>query len=222
MTSEMIEGRFDSAAAVRRVSGFPMTGWQFNWVVKIGGLRDRALVHSTFVDDSGDVDRQLGLNLLWTSRQFDREDAAAEIDPQNLNDAHAIALGDVGALITELDIAAAAESAARLDTETARIHALHDNRKAAAADKLAATRETLARLEASSIENERNVIPLWTANVERARAELDRVEDDRESALAELQRRLRPSSSYGLLSVARVIGDSERSRRGASAPGMVT
>ena len=151
------------------------------------------------------MDRPLGANLLWASRQFDREDSTEAIDANDLDKAYATALGDVGALITDLDVQAAAESSERLDTETSRIDALHGNRKAAAEDKVAATRKTMTRLEASTSENDRSVIPLWTANVERAASELDRVESDRHAALADLQRRLRPSSSYELLSVARVV-----------------
>ena len=31
-------------------------GWQFNWLVKVGGLKPREFMHSSFVDDLGRAD----------------------------------------------------------------------------------------------------------------------------------------------------------------------
>ena len=206
LTEDRISDWTDGAAAVRKVFGFPESGWQFNWLVKIGAVRVRRFVHPIFVGDDGTVDRHLGEQLLKESRAFRREEAPMDEDAPNPNRFHELALADVSALITDLEIKTKAEAADRLDEERNRIEAAHRHRTRAAQDKLESVRATLAKLEASDRTEDRNVIPLWRANVERAVAELLRIDKDRDEMLADLMRCSHPQIEYELLNLARIVG----------------
>lgn len=207
LTEDRITDWTDGAAAVRKVAGFTESGWQFNWLVKIGSVRMSRFVHPVFVGDDGTVDRSLGDRLLRESRAFSREEAPMDEAPPDPDRYHELALTDVSALITDLEIKATAEAADRIDEERSRIDAAHGHRKRAAQDKIESVRATLAKLEASDRSDDRNVIPIWKANVDRAEAELVRIDKDRDEMLADLMRRSRPQVEYELLNVARVLGD---------------
>ena len=96
------------------------------------------------------------------------------------------------------------EAEARYSVERKRRERLYDNKENAARDKIAASEQTLQRLEASDDENDRSVIPLWRANVRRDQAELEHLRDDRERALRELDETRRPAVTSSLLAVARI------------------
>jgi ERCC4-related helicase len=192
--------------AIRRISNMETSGWQFNWLVSVGSVRDTERVHASFVSDSGEVNRHLGAWLLYRSRFRDGEEIVSEVDIEGLDAALLLATQDVGELVDELTRHARETGAERADEERARVHALSDYRKQAAADKVEAARATLAKLERSTREQDRIVIPPWRAKVQRAEAELEQVEQDRNEMLAEINRKLSPTAAFELLNVARIVG----------------
>ena len=104
----------------------------------------------------------------------------------------------------ELRLELSQEAEERYSVERRRIERLYDTKEKAAQDKIAASEQTLQRLQASSDENDRRVIALWEANVRRDRAELDQIQEDRERALRELDETRRPEVKSSLLAVARI------------------
>lgn len=196
----------DGTTAIRRIPITETSGWQFNWLVTIASVLDTQLVHPSFVSDSGDINRVIGAWLLYKSRLREGEEMAAAIDADALEEAYLLATRDVGELVDELARQARDTGAERADEERARVHALADYRKQAATDRLEATSATLARLEMSSREQDRAVIPPWRAKVQLAQAELEQVEQDRNEMLADINRKLSPSVDFELLNVARIIG----------------
>ena len=205
LTKSCIYNWLDGTATIRRAKDFPYAGWQFNWLVTVGSLRTRRFVHTTFVNNDGVVDRDLGLRLLKSNRYTTAESAHCEIDSDELNRAYEEALSDVGAVMIEEYIEAKQTWAERGEEERSRIEALHDQRNRAAYDRLERVRLTLKKLEFSDRPDDQVVIPMWRANLERAKAELNQVDQDRDNMLNDLRQRMQSASQFDLLSVARIL-----------------
>ena len=202
------EERHDGATAIRllpwdAIDGL-RPGWQFNWLVKVGGLQPRELVHSIFVDDHGNVDTRIGAALLDYSRGFQREHTEQDLNTRTLDIAHDRAHHHVSILRDELMTNLADEMRARYDIERDRIDRLFDNRDRAARDRIMSCSDTLERLRASDQPLQRQAIPLWEANLARARQELSSLVQDRTRAVKELTAATSPEADYRLLAAARI------------------
>ena len=202
------EERHDGAAAVRQlregsVEGL-RPGWQFNWLVKVGGLRPREFVHPVFVDDHGLTDMAVGSGLLDRSRRFEREDADRLPDLAGLEAAHDRAREEVSAAMEERMTNIREETQERIVVERARIQRLYDNRAQAARDRIQSCEGTLERLKASDQQLQRQAIPLWEANLDRARRELDSLGQDRARSLSDLATAQAAQAEYRLLAAARI------------------
>ena len=203
-----IEERHDGATAIRqlREGSFEglRPGWQFNWLIKVGGLKPREFVHSVFVDDHGVTDKALGAALLERSRSFDREETDRVLDTTTLDDAYQHAHREVGQLRDALMVDLHEESQSRFEIERDRIERLYANREEAAGDRIEACSATLERLSASDQPMQRQAIPLWEANLERARGELESLGQDKARALRDLTAARMPQAEYRLLAAARI------------------
>ncbi|MGH2396838.1 MAG: helicase-related protein, partial [bacterium] len=200
--------RQDGSAAVRRVLGSEVgldgPGWQFNWIVKIGGLRPKEYLYGIFVDDEGQVDEEVGERLIRQSRKFGNEASSAIPGIELLDDAYERAVARVG-VRKDGDLAEAQGDAAdRATIEEKRADALFDHKKRAAEDRIDSCRRTLERLKASTDRQVLQAVPLWEANLTRAEAELEAIEDDRRRALADINQKRNPSAEFRLLNVARI------------------
>ena len=86
------EERHDGATAIRQLPEGTIDGlrpgWQFNWLVKVGGLKPREFLHSVFVDDHGRTDHIMGTDLLEHSRKFEHEESDRLLDLATLDVAH--------------------------------------------------------------------------------------------------------------------------------------
>ena len=98
----------------------------------------------------------------------------------------------------------AEEMRARYDVERDRIDRLYDNREIVAQDRIDTCSITLERLQASHEPLQRQAIPLWEANLERARQELASLGNDRTRSVQELTAAMMPEADYRLLAVARI------------------
>ena len=204
VTQEKHEG----SAAVRRVNGrevdLSRSGWQFNWIVRVGGLRPKEYLYSLFVGDDGQLDEDAGQRLVKHSRLFRTETSAVVPQLDLLDAAFRLAQGQVGNR-KDRDLAAAqAEAADRAAIEEVRVNALFDHRRRSAEDRIEACRRTLQRLKASTDRQVLQAVPLWEANLARAKAELEAGEDDRQKALVEISRKRNPTAEFSLLNIARV------------------
>ena len=217
LVKSVIYERYEGGAAVRRVDGFETRGWQFNWLIKVGGLRPREFLYSVFVDEAGRVDEAKGEELVLRSRQFGHEVYAGEVSIDGLDGAFAAAdkaaadrrdreLADARALAQE-----------RAYTEEQRLRSLMQHRTTAANDRIASCRATLQRLQAATDPLVRQAIQLWEANLARAEGELEAVRNDLEESLVQLNKKRNPTGESSLLSVARI--EVERSDIGSSSNG---
>ena len=202
------EERHDGATAIRQLPEDAIDGlrpgWQFNWLMRIGGLNPREFVHSIFVDDQGQVDSGVGTALLEASREFRREESEHLLDIGTLKIAHDRSHKEVGILRDELMVNLNEEMQSRFEVERDRINRLFDNRTRAAQDRIGSCSGTLERLKASDQQLQRQAIPLWEANLERANRELESLDQDKARSLRELIAARMPQADYRLLAAARI------------------
>ena len=212
LVKRTVEERHDGASAVRQIPEGLIDGlrpgWQFVWVVKVGGLKSREFVHSTFVDDMGETDPAIGAKLLEHSRKLQPEESDLVVDTTSLDNAHVRAQEDVGTVIDKLIVSIRSETQGRFEEERDRIQRLYDNRDRAARDRIQSCSDTLERFKASDQQSQRQVIPIWEAHLERARRELQSLSDDRTSALQDLRAARTPQAEYRLLATARIENSS--------------
>lgn len=207
------EKTVDGAAAIRVVSPLAVPhvreGWQFNWLLKAGGVRPTESIVPVFVDDDGTCDLELGRQLLLQSRVFDRTEGrgtrSIEAPIHTLRpafmEAERVIAGDRDQLVFERSV----EAMERRATDTDRIERLYANRAEAARRRHANDQRTLDRMRASSDPNDMRVIPIWEENVRRSQAAVEQVDTDKQRELQELNARLNPEVSYSLLNVARIV-----------------
>lgn len=177
----------------------------------MGGPRKAEYVRSLFVGDSCETDEEYGERLLLASRAFHQEEGHPPSDVPRLD--QGVILGEGVVKVAESWIAQVKgemrqemreDAEARYATDRERIERRFEMQETAARDKLEATEGTLKRLQGSQDENDRRVIPLWQANVERDRAVLENTHEDEQRELRELDLTRRRSVTSTLLALARV------------------
>ena len=202
------EERHDGATAIRQLAEGTIDGlrpgWQFNWLVKVGGLKPREFVQSIFVDDQGRPDPAVGADLLEHSRGFEREESDQVLDITTLDVAYDRAQKEAGAVRDALMVNLREDMQSRFEVERGRIERLFDNRALAARDRIKSCSDTLERLKESDQQLQRQAIPLWEANLERAKRELESLGEDRARSLRELIAARMPQADFRLLAAARI------------------
>ncbi len=212
LVQAVISEKTDGAAAVRRTTPEMRAGWQFNWRLRIEGMRNKEFVLTVFVVDDGTQDEEQARNLLSGSRRFDAEHASGTPDTSGLDDAHDTAQR-VAFAVRDEELAAAQElAAARIEIEESRTRALYERRVQAGRDRVAMCAATLSNLRESAEAARRAVIPLWEANLRRAEAEVASLRDDLERDLSALEKRRIPGAEVQLLNVARIQPDETEAR----------
>jgi hypothetical protein len=205
LVTRVTEERSEGAAAVRRVSAVvACDGWQFNWMISVGGLKPNRFVFPVLVDDAGSVNLSAGAALLKASRTFEPETSTNPPDLRTLDEALRIAEGAAtGRRDAELREAQRAAQE-RADLEEKRLHSLAEHRTLAANDRIHSCHEILERLHGSSEVQVRQAIPLWEANLARAEGEKVAIQADLEGSLFELSKKRNPSAEFTLLNLARI------------------
>ena len=208
LVKRIVEERNDGASAIRQLPegtiDWLRPGWQFIWLVSAGGLKPREFVHSVYVDDSGQMSPVTGETLLQLSRQLKPEETDRVLNTTTLDVAHQRALEEIGSMVDELMVGIREETQTRFLEELERIERLYDNRDQAAHDRIRSCSRTLERLEVSDDPLQRQAIPIWDANLERANRELLALGQDRARAQRELRSARTPQAEYRLLATARI------------------
>ena len=210
------EERYEGATAIRQIDEGTVDGlrpgWQFNWLVKVGGLKPREFVHCSFVDDHGQTDPTLGAGLLEHSRRFEKEDSTGSVGFATLDASYERAHEEVRALVDQLMTNLREETRSRTEIERDRIQRLYENRARAARDRIQSCLGTLERLKASDEPSQRQAIPLWEANLERAQWELESLGQDEARSLGDLAAAQKAQAEYRLLAAARIeVADGQES-----------
>ena len=201
---ESVDGIAAGRAVSSRVLPQIRPGWQFVWLLTVGGVRTEEQVHSVFVDDAGHADRTVGRKLLELSRKFLNEEPRHALDTSGLDAAMRAAEATITQTRDRLIAKKRRVAEERYEVELSRIELLYEHRTQSAEDRILACEQTLGRLEASSDPLQRQAIPLWEANAKRARAESDQIAQDRTRALHDLATHRNPEADYRLLCAARI------------------
>lgn len=211
LVEKVMDDAYEGMAAVRHVrnSGLPATaGYQFDHILKIGGVHPRQEVLTVFVHDDGRVDEELARELLQIQADFDDErgdDQEATSNLETLDHAYAAAKETASlaldALMTDL-VERNRESYLR---EKEKLERYFDYRANAASDKVAHVASVVGRLEASEEPSDQKILPVWRSNLERALQIEEGLEEDRKRMLSELDLRSEPEAGYRLFGVARII-----------------
>ena len=184
----------------------PMTGWLFTYQFTVSGVRPVEYIVPVFVSDAGQVDVDAGHRLLQSAFRFD--DAESEISqeniPDNLSDAEALAKQFAGIESEKIRAEAQADAMVRTDREASRIEALFDYKERGAADKVEATRKTLNRIRESAEESQRQILPVWEANLRAAEELSSNLAWERQRRSAEVERFRYPQLDWILKSVGRI------------------
>lgn len=184
--------------------GIIRPGWQFNWAIKVGGIRPAELIHPVFVSDEGDLDPTIGEFLLHRSREFEFEENSGSLDDTTFESAFKAAQSWVGVQQQSLVNEHEANATERAKVDMDRIEKLFENRLQAAQDKIASVELTLQGIRESQDPGVMRILPVWEANHERAEREQDLIDQDRITAVQELRDRQNITAEFRLLNIARI------------------
>lgn len=211
LVERVMGGGYDGMAAVRHVrnSGLPAAdGYQFDFVLEIGGVNPRKEVLSVFVHQDGRVDEDLARRLVEIGASFDdergdEEDAAGV--PEALDQAYASADEAAALALDGLMSGLVEKNWENLRRERKKLERYFDYRVIAASDKVAHAGSVVGRLEASDEPSDQKILPVWRSNLERAIQVEEGLEEDRKRMLSELDLNSESEASYSMYGVARVF-----------------
>jgi hypothetical protein len=155
--------------------------------------------------------------LIKLSRCFRPETSPAVPSTARLDEAYGLATKAAGKR-TNQALDETQKSAADLaNKEEERVKKLFEFRNKAARDRIDSCEAILRRLRASTERQVQQAVPLWEANLTRAKAELDVIRDDRDRSLREIAKSRTPTAEYELLNLARIelAVNEDRLRTGA-------
>jgi hypothetical protein len=181
------------------------SGWLFNFEIAVPGIRTVGRMLPVFVDDDGGVSAEKGQLLLERSTRFPGDPAIDDFETGTLARAAEAAEAYVELELHRVEEEVHRESEVRLGREEQKLEDYFAYRERTAADRVEATERILARIEASVDQEERRILPVWKANLDREQLLLDELRAEKGRRLAELRGRLRPSGDYKLVSAARVV-----------------
>ena len=184
----------------------PMIGWLFTYQFTVSGVHPVEHITPVFVSDAGEVDVEAGHRVLRSAFRFD--DAELEIGrediPDNLSDAEALAKRFAVTESEKIRVEAQADAMVRADREVSRIEALFDYKERGAADKVKAICETLNRVRESADESQRQILPVWEANLRMAEELSTNLASERQRRIAEIEAFRYPQLDWILKSVGRI------------------
>ena len=191
----------------------PGRGWFLVHELGVPALKEVRKLWPTFVRDDGTLDRDLGERLLLRAADFPMDRALQPEDvPTGTFDEALQAAEEAGfGHLAVLEAAARVDTARRIERERSKLAAYFDYRDQAAADRLASSRKTLRKLEASDDPDQRKVVPIWRANVERDERLVEALKEERAERLEQLEKQSCGSGDLRLVTAAwvEIYGEDE-------------
>ena len=183
----------------------PTEGWLFQYHFTVSGIHKTEHLCAVFINDSGEIDEELGHQLIQRSCRFDNEEHIdANAIPDNLGHIEPLASAFANNRQQTLKHEAESQAADRIEREISRLEAFYDYKEQAARDKVAATRATLNRLRESTSEAQRQIIPVWEANLRRDEEISDSLAAERQRRITEAAQHRYPQVSWALKSLGRI------------------
>ena len=184
----------------------PVSGWLFTYQFEISGPWATERILPVFVGDDGEVNLDLGRKLSERTRRFDKDER--EIDPSaipdNLSGIKPLAEQAATAERESLQQQIQSQAAERVDLEVAKLKASFEYREMTAQDKVEETRGTLNRIQESADESQRQILPVWEANLRRDEAALAKFKEDLPRLIQDAERYRHPQVAWALKSLGRI------------------
>ena len=201
---------YEGVTGTRRIAAeddlAPCAGWLFTYQFTIPGVRSTEHLEPVFVGDDGTVDLEKGHKLVMRAFRFDsvEEDISPSEIPNNLEMVGPIADQCARARREVVQQKAESRAAGRIDRELSRLAEWFDYRERAARDRVEATQSTLDRIRESDDESQRQILPVWEANLRRDTEVLDNLAPERGRRIAELEKHRHPQVTWALKSLGRI------------------
>jgi hypothetical protein len=210
LISDVTAPGYAGSAAAFEVESAPglssARGWLIVHEIGVPGLKEIRELAPVFVHDDGRPDPDLGQALITRAASFPNDRSLAPVDVPAAEFGAALMIAEEASYtrLDELEADAHAESARRLGREQAKLAAYFDYRHQAAGDRLGSSKQVLAQLEASDDPDRRRIIPVWRANVARDERLIGELAAERETQLAQLEKRAAGGGDLRLVAVGRV------------------
>ena len=184
----------------------PSAGWLFTYQFTIPGARSEERLEPVFVSDSGEASVDVGHSLVRRAYRFDRneEDIEPAEIPDNLERIEPIASRIAQASREDIQRQAESQAAERIDREVSRLTEWFDYRERGAKDRVEDTQAILDRIRESGDQAQRQILPVWEANLRRAREVIDNLAPERIRRIAEAERHRHPQVAWALKSLGRI------------------
>ena len=158
-----------------------------------------------FISDEGDLSEEIGRRLVQRACRFDKEES---IDPyripDNLDYIESQAIRYANSRQQSLKDEAEGQAAGRIERDISRLQAFYDYREQAARDKMESTEATLRRIRQSLSEGQRQILPVWEANLRRDERIAANLAEERRRRIEEVESHRYPQVSWGLRSLGRI------------------
>ena len=209
IVNQVLGEEYDGATGTRVLvtdGELPATkGWLFQYQFTTSGIRDTEHLEAVFVSDAGEVSEERGRLLVQRAFRFDKEESIRwEQIPANLDQIETQASNYASSRQQALQSEAEAEAAGRIEREISRLVGFYDYKERAAMDKVEATRATLARIQESGTERQRQILPAWEANLRRDERISSNLAEERRRRVEEVEQHRYPQVSWALKSLGRI------------------
>ena len=209
IVGQVLADGYDGNTGTRRIVAgddlAPTSGWLFQYQFTVPGVRNTEHLEAVFVSDAGEISTEIGQSLVQRAGRLDKE---AWVDanriPDNLDRIGPIADGFANQRQQAIQSEAVAQAAERSSREISRWSEFYDYKERAAGDKVAATRATLQRIRESGSQSQRQILPVWEANLRRDEGVLANLAEERRRRIGEIEEHRSPQVSWALKSLGRI------------------
>ncbi len=210
LVERVLGEEYEGVTGTRRIPSSdmltPCAGWLFTYQFNVPGVRATEYLEPVFVSDDRNVDTKIGRSLVERAFHFDDDERQIEASsiPANLDAIVPIANRLADNKRAELQDQAERQAATRIERELSRLDEWFDYRERVAKDRVEATRATLNRIRESGDETQRQILPVWEANLRRDEELLANLVPERSRRLADVEKHRYPQVSWSLKALGRI------------------
>ena len=208
--SQVLGEGYEGVTGTRRIPAdddlAPCAGWLFTYQFTIPGVRSTEHLEPVFISDDGKVSLETGHNLVKRAYRFDSDERDIEHSeiPDNLERIAPIADQFANEKRDEVQQQAESQAAVRIDREVSRLTEWFDYRERAARDRVGTTEDILNRIRESGDESQRQILPVWEANLRRDTEVLGNLAPERSRRMSEAEKHRHPQVAWALKSLGRI------------------
>ena len=209
IVGQVLAEDYEGTTGTRRIVGdgelAATSGWLFQYQFTTSGIRDVETLEAVFVRDDGEISEETGRQLVQRACRFDKEES---IDPyripDNLDYIEPQAISYANSRQQALTAEAEARAAGRIEREISRLQVFYDYKERAARDKVESTEATLNRIREAVTESQRQILPVWEANLRRDGKIAANLAEERRRRIEEARQHRYPQVSWALKSLGRI------------------